>query len=93
MGLIVLHFKCTSEAVAENRGGRAGRDAGRQPNQKATARHVLSYSPWQRGTNEHSSRLLRGCSPRSLDLATVTASKLDQIAAERTSVRAKHSDG
>jgi IS30 family transposase len=41
-------------------------------------RHAL----WQRGTNKYTNQLLRKCLPRSTDLATVTAGKLDQIAAE-----------
>jgi IS30 family transposase len=40
------------------------------------------YSPWKRGTNENTSGLLRQYLPRSDDLATVTGSQFDQIAAE-----------
>jgi IS30 family transposase len=40
------------------------------------------HSPWQRGTNENTNELFRHYLSRSTDLATVTASQLDQIAAE-----------
>jgi IS30 family transposase len=49
-------------------------------------------SPWQRGTNENTNGLLRQYLPRSTDLATVTASQLNQIAAELNERRRKAID-
>ena len=40
------------------------------------------HSPWQRGTNENTTGLLRQYLPRSLDFGTVTDAQLDAIAAE-----------
>jgi IS30 family transposase len=40
------------------------------------------HSPWQRGSNENTNRLLRQYLPRKLDLAARSQVELDQIAAE-----------
>jgi IS30 family transposase len=40
------------------------------------------YSPWQRGSNENTNRLLRQYMPKGMDFAELTQAKLDRIAAE-----------
>ncbi len=40
------------------------------------------HSPWQRGTNENTNRLLRQYLPRRLDFRTLSQADLDTIAQE-----------